>query len=57
MRRLLLSCLASLVLYGAAFGFVLDRPLSLGQPRALLDAKLARGMPPPQTVMVRAGGP
>ena len=43
MRRLLLSCVASLALYGAAFGFVLDRPLSLGRPRALLDAKVVRG--------------
>ncbi len=43
MRSLLLSCAASLLLYGAAFGFVLDRPLSLGLPRAQLDAKLARG--------------
>jgi hypothetical protein len=51
MRRLLLSCVASLALYGAAFGFVLDRPLSLGQPRALLDAKLARGASLTPTVM------
>ena len=43
MRRLVLHCAASLLLYGAAFGFVLDRPLSLGLPRALLDAKIARG--------------
>ena len=43
MRRLLLSCAASLLLYAAVFGFVLDRPLSLGMPRAQLDAKLARG--------------
>jgi hypothetical protein len=43
MRRLLLACLASLLLYAAVFGLVLDRPLSLGQPRAQLDAKIARG--------------
>jgi hypothetical protein len=43
MRRLLLSCAASLLLYAAAFGFVLDRPLSVGLPRAQLDAKIARG--------------
>jgi hypothetical protein len=43
MRRLLLACAASLLVYGAAFDWLLDRPLSLGQPRALLDAKLARG--------------
>ncbi len=43
MRRLLLSCAASLLLYAVAFGFVLDRPLSLGLPRAQLDLKLVRG--------------
>jgi hypothetical protein len=40
--RLLLTCLASLLLYVLAFGFVMDRPLSLGFLREQLDAKLAR---------------
>jgi hypothetical protein len=35
-------CLASILLYGLAFGFVLDRPLSLGFLQQQLDAKLAR---------------
>lgn len=40
--RLLLACMSSLLLYIAAFGFVLDRPLALGFLREQLDAKLAR---------------
>lgn len=43
MRRVLLSCVASLVLYGLAFGCLLDRPLTLGRLRAQIDANLARG--------------
>jgi hypothetical protein len=40
--RLLCACLASLLLYALAFGFVADRPLSLGFLQHQLDAKLAR---------------
>lgn len=40
--RLICACLASLLLYGLAFGFVADRPLSLGFLQQQLDAKLAR---------------
>jgi hypothetical protein len=40
--RLFGACLASLLLYGVAFGFVVDRPLSLGFLRHQLDAKLER---------------
>ena len=40
--RLGAACLASLLLYGLAFGCILDRPLSLGFLRHQLDAKLAR---------------
>ena len=43
MRRILISCGASLILYAIAFGAILERPLSLGFPQAQLDAKLARG--------------
>lgn len=43
MRRILISCAASLIFYAIAFGSILDRPLSLGFPQAQLDAKLARG--------------
>ena len=42
MRRLVLSCLASLVLYAGLFGFVLDRPLSYGLLSEMIDARLAR---------------
>ena len=43
MHRLLVSCLASVALYVAAFAWVLDRPLSLGELRERIDANLARG--------------
>lgn len=43
LRRLLAICLASLVLYGVLFGWVLDRPLAYGFLREQIDAKLARG--------------
>lgn len=56
MRRLLVSCAASLLLYAAAFGLVLDRPLSLGLPRAQLDAKLARGAAIPGRKLVILAG-
>lgn len=43
MRRLLLACLGSLLLYSGLFALVLDRPLTLGAVRARLDADVARG--------------
>lgn len=60
MTRLIVSCLVSLVVYGAAFCFWLDRPLSLGQPRAQLDAKLARGAAitgPKLVILAGSNGP
>jgi hypothetical protein len=42
-RRVLLPCLASLLLYFVAFGAILDRPLSLGAFRDQIEMKLARG--------------
>jgi hypothetical protein len=42
-RRILLPCLASLLIYAMLFGAILDRPLSLGMFRQQIDAKLARG--------------
>lgn len=42
-RRVVLPCVASLLLYLTLFGWVLDRPLTLGMFRTLIDAKLARG--------------
>jgi hypothetical protein len=41
MKRILLACAASLVLYGAAFGWVLDRPLTLGSLHARIEATIA----------------
>ena len=43
MRRIILPCLASLLIYAVLFGAILDRPLSLGMFRRQIDAKLARG--------------
>jgi hypothetical protein len=43
LRRLLSACLASLLLYAVAFGFLFDRPLSLGFLQRQIDAKLVRG--------------
>ncbi len=43
MRRLILACAASLLLYAIAFGLFLDRPLSHGFLRDRLETKLARG--------------
>jgi hypothetical protein len=43
MRAILLACTASLVLYGATFAWILDRPLSLGALRARIEASIAFG--------------
>ncbi len=40
-RRLFYACLTSLMLYTLAFGFILNRPLSLGFLQQQIDAKLA----------------
>ena len=42
-RRIVLPCIASLLIYAVLFGAILDRPLSLGMFRQQIDAKLARG--------------
>ncbi len=58
--RLLCACLASLLLYGLAFGFVVDRPLSLGFLRHQLDAKLARAASidgPKLVILAGSNGP
>jgi hypothetical protein len=60
MRRLALACLASLVLYGLAFGCLLDRPLTLGLLRARIDANLARGAAiqgPKLVILAGSNGP
>jgi hypothetical protein len=43
MRRILLTCGASLALYGTAFACLLDRPLTLGLLRSRIEANLASG--------------
>lgn len=54
MHRILLATAASLLLYAAAFGLLLDRPLSLGFLQAQIEAKLARGatVPGPKLVIL-----
>ena len=57
---MLCACLASLLLYGLAFGFVVDRPLSLGFLRHQLDAKLARAASidgPKLVILAGSNGP
>ncbi|MGC1411063.1 MAG: hypothetical protein WA864_19240 [Acetobacteraceae bacterium] len=52
--RLLAACLASLLIYAVAFGFILDRPLTLGDLQHQIDAKLARAatIPGPKLVIL-----
>ena len=38
MRRLVFACVVSLLLYGAAFACLLDRPLTLGALRGRIEA-------------------
>lgn len=56
MRRILLSCGASLVLYIAAFAWLLDRPLTLGALRARIEANLATGQAIQQPKLVILAG-
>jgi hypothetical protein len=43
MQRILLACTASLLLYAAAFTWLLDRPLTLGALRARIEATITLG--------------
>ncbi|MEA2770309.1 MAG: hypothetical protein QOD93_3271, partial [Acetobacteraceae bacterium] len=43
MFRIGLACTASLVIYFAAFAWLLDRPLTLGALRAQMEANVALG--------------
>ncbi|MCB5943563.1 hypothetical protein [Acidocella sp. KAb 2-4] len=54
MRRLLLACLASVVLYAGLFGAVADRPLSLGALRLEMRQKVAAlaALPSPRLVIL-----
>lgn len=60
MRRLLLCCAASLLVYFALFAAVLDRPLTLGALRARIDAGLARAAAvrtPKLVILAGSNGP
>lgn len=60
MRRILLACAASLLLYGMAFGCLLDRPLTLGALRARIEANLAFGQSihrPKLVILAGSNGP
>lgn len=60
MRRILLACAASLVLYVVAFGSLLDRPLTLGMLRTRIDTNLARGAAvtvPKLVILAGSNGP
>ncbi len=52
--RLLAACLASLLIYAVAFGFILDRPLTLGDLQHQINAKLLRAatIPGPKLVIL-----
>jgi hypothetical protein len=58
--RLIVACLASLLIYGLAFGFIMDRPLALGFLRHQLDSKLARAASlhgPKLVILAGSNGP
>ncbi len=58
--KLLFACLTSLLLYALAFGFILDRPLSLGYLQQQIDAKLARAAvieEPKLVILAGSNGP
>ncbi len=60
MRRILISCMLSLVIYGLAFGLLLDRPLTLGVLREHIDANLDRGAAitgPKLVILAGSNGP
>jgi hypothetical protein len=60
MRRVLLACATSLVLYIAAFTWLLDRPLTLGSLRARIEANLALGQTiqePKLVILAGSNGP
>ncbi len=60
MRRLLLSCALSLIVYGGAFAWLLDRPLTLGALRARIEANLTLGRSirvPKLVILAGSNGP
>lgn len=60
MKRLILACGASLILYAVVFGWLLDRPLAYGFLNAQIQAKLARGAAitgPKLVILAGSNGP
>lgn len=60
LSRLVSACLASVLLYAIAFGFVADRPLEYGFLRRQLDLKLARAAlvgSPKLVILAGSNGP
>ena len=60
MRRILISCFGSLLLYGFTFGCLLDRPLRLGALNARIEANLALGQSihrPKLVILAGSNGP
>ncbi len=60
MVRIAAACLVSVALYAGLFVLVLDRPLTLGLPRLLLDATIARGAAingPKLVILAGSNGP
>ena len=53
---LVVACFASVLLYALAFGFVIDRPLSLGYVEQQIDAKLGRAASIDQPKLVILAG-
>jgi hypothetical protein len=60
MRRIAIACLCSLLLYGAAFAFVLDRPLTRGSLQVRIEANVAFGksiQQPKLVILAGSNGP
>ncbi len=60
MTRILLACLGSLAIYGVAFAFLLDRPLTLGALRTRVEANLVYGKTihqPKLVILAGSNGP
>lgn len=60
MRRILLACFGSMLIYTVLFAFVFDRPLSLGALRGRIEAGLARGAAiegPKLVILAGSNGP
>jgi hypothetical protein len=56
MRRILLACGASMILYIAAFACILDRPLTLGALRTRIEASVSLGQSIQQPKLVILAG-